>query len=117
MRLKRCTECGDYAAVSSEGGRGTRLLCLDCMDKEHKDPSLDRYICSVMGCDNAPDYLVSIDEGEFKSFLLCESHFKKGKPQITAYMSLPRWLMNDSDLVLTEEGLTIEMDFTAKGDP
>ena len=109
--------CGDYAAVAADNGRETRLLCLECMDNERKEPSLDRYVCSVEECENSPEFLVSVEEGELRSFLVCESHFNKVKAQMVAYMSLPRWLMNGSDLALSEDGLTIEMDFTAKGDP
>jgi hypothetical protein len=84
------------------------------MDRCGEGPSLDRYICSVEGCGNTPEYLVSVDEGQLRSFLVCEVHFKQLRSRLSAFMSLPRWLMNGSDISLSEEGLTIEMDFTAR---
>ena len=116
MELRTCTDCGDYAVIITKGGQEKRLLCLDCLEKGGEGFLLERYICSVRECNNSPDYIVSIDDDRWRSFLVCERHFKKAGSRIKGYLSLPGWLTNGDDILLSKDGVTFEMDFSAGKD-
>ena len=114
MEFRTCGECGDYAVLKTKGGRAEGHLCLDCLDREELDHRMDRYICSVAECGNAPYFLVVLEEGGRRSMLVCEQHFNRLKDMVSSYLTLPGWLTNGNDLTLGENGVTIEMDFDAE---
>ncbi len=113
MDFKTCGECGDYAVIRTKGGRGEGHLCLDCLDREGQDRHMERYICSVKQCENAPAFLAAIEEGGLRSLLVCEQHFNSLKHIIMSYLTLPGWLTNGNDIILDRKGVTIEMEFGA----
>ena len=90
---------------------GEKRVCLDCLDDPEHEDSSRRYVCSVAGCKNAPEFLAALENEEWRSLLVCEMHFNHVKDDISSYLSIPKWLTNEKDISATEEGVVIEIEF------
>jgi hypothetical protein len=116
MRFRRCRECGSYAIVLLKIRGVVRPLCFNCLERESGRKAYRGYICSIVSCDSAPRSLVVLDEGGWKSLLVCEEHFKEIEPEVKAFISIPEWFTNGEEIILDEEGITFEMDVISRSD-
>ncbi len=111
MSYMKCDGCGEYAMAILKSDTGERQVCLDCLDDPAHEGASRRYVCSVAGCKNTPEFLAALENEEWRSLLVCEMPFSHVKDDITSFLSLPRWLTNGKDLSASEEGVVIEIEF------
>lgn len=111
MSYMKCDGCGEYAMAILKSDTGERPVCLECLDDPEHEGVSRQYVCSVVGCGNAPEFLAALDNEEWRSLLVCEMHFNHVKNDISSFLSIPKWLTNGKDMTATEEGVVIEIEF------
>lgn len=111
MSYLKCDGCGGFAMALLDSDTGKKPVCLDCLDDPEHEGASRRYVCSVVGCNNAPEFLAALENEEWRSLLVCEMHFAHVKDDISSFLSLPRWLTNGKDISASEEGVVIDIEF------
>jgi hypothetical protein len=111
MSYMKCDGCGEYAMAVLKSDTGERPVCLDCLDDPKHEGASRQYVCSVAGCKNSPEFLATLENQEWRSFLVCEMHFNHVKNDISSFLSIPLWLTNGKDISASEEGVVIEIEF------
>jgi len=116
MRFRKCDECDRYAMTHLTIEGAVRQLCLDCLKGAGEGAPPPTHVCSVAECENAPDYMAVVWEDGLRSVLVCETHFRKLRPVIRAFLTVPRWLTHGSFVGLDDEGVTFDLDLTDDDD-
>jgi len=111
MSYLKCDGCGEFAMALLESDEGERPVCLECLDDPKHEGASRQYVCSVAGCQNAPEFLAALGNEERQSLLVCEMHFGHVKDDVSSFLALPGWLTNGKDISTSEDGVVIEIDF------
>ena len=96
MRFRKCDECDRCAMTHLTLEGATKQLCLDCLKSAGDGAAPTTHVCSVADCQNALDYMAVVWEDGLRSLLVCETHFRKLRPVIKAFLTVPRWLTHGS---------------------
>lgn len=116
MTYLRCDGCGGFALALTRDGARERPVCMGCLDSKEPEGATRRYVCSIVGCENQPAFLGTMDDEGQGSLLVCERHFNDVKGSLRSYLEVPRWLTNESDFDIDEGGIVFEFDIDGNGD-
>jgi hypothetical protein len=110
MLYRKCSRCGGHATTLARGRGVVQPHCFECLDRNGDEEPVVRYICSVRDCSNVPVHMAAIDDTGLAFLLLCDQHFRELEPELSVFLELPGWLMDEGDVLLDEEGAVFEVD-------
>jgi hypothetical protein len=110
MLYRKCSRCGGHATTLVRDHAVVRPQCFDCLEHGGDKGPVVKYICSVRDCSAVPGHLAAIDEDGWVFLLLCDDHFKELEPEVTVFLALPHWLMNEGEVILDDEGVVFEFE-------
>lgn len=116
MKYRTCHECGNHGMAIVKVGQKINRLCLDCLVKLGRGWAYRRYICSVASCQSFPSHLVVVDDEGLRSLLVCAEHYAKMRTEVRSVVPLPDWLADEDDIILDEEGITVQLELFSKLD-
>ena len=94
--------------VVSPGDEGS-LLCNDCINEIDNRCLRHRYVCSVEGCDEPPNFIALVD-GQNGALFLCARHFFEVEFILEMVCVVPEWLTGNEMIFPNAQGLMIQIE-------